>query len=214
MILHQNVYLPDGETHLQSWMDKSGEIVDGRGTYQIRKLRAATRFCKQKRTAIDVGGHCGLWSMQLAKMFTFVHAFEPVARHRECFEANLVDAKNVTLHACALGERAGSICIKTDPHSSGDSRVGGDGDIPLRMLDEYDFEEVDFMKLDAEGYELFALRGGEKLIRRCLPVIIVEQKPGKAQQFGLPERGAVDYLKGLGYTQTDNLSGDFVMVAN
>ncbi len=52
MILHQGVYLPDGETHLVDWMTKSGEIVDGKGTYQIRKLRVAVSYCERTRTAV------------------------------------------------------------------------------------------------------------------------------------------------------------------
>lgn len=212
MIQHQGVFLPDGEVHLVDWMSKNGEMVDGRGSYQIKKLRTALSHCRSYRTAVDVGAHVGLWSIQLAKKFLNVHAFEPVAAHRECFEQNLADVRCVTLHPCALGEASGSVRIETAPTSSGDSRVGGDGDIPLRRLDDFNLVSVDFIKLDAEGYELFALRGGERTIVRDMPTIIVEQKPGRAQRFGLPETGAVDYLEGLGYTCAATMSGDYIMV--
>lgn len=214
---HQNVWLPDGETHLTSWMDKSGEIVDGKGTYQIRKLRVALSHCRSYRTAVDVGAHVGFFSMQLAKHFLRVDAFEPVDAHRECFMLNVPNAEedamqHVYLHPCALGEAAGSVRIETASTSSGDSRVGGAGDIPMETLDSFELADVSFIKLDCEGYELFALRGGEATIKRDMPVILVEQKPGRAQRFGLPETGAVTYLEDLGYKCTAVLSGDFVMV--
>jgi len=234
VIVHQGVYLPDGETHLTAWMDKAGEIVDGRGTYQIAKLRKALSFCRGFRTAVDVGAHCGLWSMQLVKQFSSLYAFEPVEAHRECFCHNLpgltakwviddnedrmagasgsVGACRVDMYAYALGEQHGSIRIETAPTSSGDSRIGGPGDIPMHTLDSFALSEVDFIKIDTEGYELPILRGAAETIKRDMPVIIVEQKPGHAQHFGFRETEAVDYLLGLGYKTAAVMSGDYVMV--
>lgn len=212
MIVHQGIYLPDGETHLTAWMTKAGEMVDGKGTYQIKKLREAVSHCKQFRTAVDVGAHCGMWSMQLVKKFDEVHSFEPVAAHRECFLHNVPYTGKLTLHGFALGEREGSVRIDTAPTSSGDSRVGGDGEIPMWRLDSFALENVDFIKLDCEGYELFALRGGEETIKRDKPVIIVEQKPGRGASFGLGDRDAVTYLEGLGYRCAKEMSGDYIMV--
>lgn len=211
MIVHQGIYLPDNEKHLPDWMNKAGEIVDGKGTYQIKKLRVLLSHCRQFRTAVDVGAHVGLWTMQLAKRFDHVHAFEPVQAHRECFALN-VEALNVTMHPMALGESDGLVAMHTEPASSGDSWVSGDGDITMRTLDSYEFEDVDCIKLDNEGYELYALRGAEQTLLRCRPVVCVEQKPGKAQKFGLPETGAVAYLIGIGYKLARELSGDFIMV--
>jgi FkbM family methyltransferase len=191
-------------------MKTAGEIVDGKGTYQIKKLRAAVAQCTQKRVALDVGGHCGLWSMQLVKQFGHVHAFEPVAAHRACFVKN-VTTDNVTLHAVALGAAPGSISMHTAPTSSGDSWVSGVGDIPMVVLDSFGFFNVDFIKIDVEGSELSVLRGGEDTIKRCKPIIIVEQKPGHAQRFGFGETAAVPYLISLGYRCVKELSGDFIM---
>ena len=215
MIQHQGIWLPDGETHLTEWMTRNGEIVDGKGTYQIKKLRAALSYCRAFRTAVDVGAHVGMWTMRLMERFRCVHAFEPVVAHRDCWQRNLAGMSaghDLYLHECALGDHDGSVCIETAPTSSGDSRVGGDGDIPLRTLDSFDVPDVDFIKLDCEGYELFALKGGEQTIRRDLPTIIAEQKPGRGQRFGLPERGAVEWLETLGYRCAQEMSGDFIMV--
>lgn len=214
MIQHQGVYLPDGETHLTEWMTKNGEIVDGKGSYQIKKFREAMKWVKQFRTAVDVGAHCGMWSMQLAPRFRVLLAFEPVAAHRECFLMNAPAQSvgiSVHLHACALGDHDGMVKIRTAPTSSGDSWVDGEGDIPMKRLDEFDLQDVDFIKLDCEGYELFALRGGEETLKRCHPCVIVEQKPGRAQKFGLEETQAVDYLRGLGAHLRAAISGDYVL---
>lgn len=204
------VWLPEHEEHLIEWMQKKNQWVEGKLTYQWDKLQLAMRHVGRFRTAIDVGAHCGLWSMHLARRFAAVSAFEPVAEHRACFERN-VTAPNVTLHTCALGERPGCVAIHTTRGSSGDSWVSGEGEIELRRLDDFCITHVDFIKLDCEGYELFALRGAEQTILRWRPTICVEQKPGRAQKFGLPETGAVQYLQDLGAVLKASQSGDYIL---
>lgn len=207
------VYLPPGEKHLVEWMRKRNQVVNGKLTYQFHKLDAAVKLCRQRRGAIDVGAHCGLWSMHLADLFQHVIAIEPVEIHRECFRLNVQQA-NVMLEPCALGERDGLVSMKTEASSSGDTTVAGPGEIPMVRLDDMlpDETDIDLIKLDCEGYELFALRGGEQLLKRCRPIICVEQKPGKGKQFGLGETDAVEYLKTLGYGVAREISGDFIMV--
>lgn len=202
---------PDGESHLQEWMRTKNERVDGRLAYQYHKLAAATSYCSRFRNAVDVGGHVGLWTRNLARKFAHVYAFEPMATHRECFALN-VDAFNVTLHPCALGEAEGSVSMHTNPTSSGDTWVDGTGDVPMHTLDSYEFDDIDFLKADAEGYELFVMRGAAKTIKRCRPVIIVEQKPGRAEKFGIGRTDAVTYLQSLGYKLAQEMSGDYILV--
>lgn len=219
MIAYGGWQFPNGETHLIDWMKKAGKEVDGRMAYQWKKIEAALEQCRSFRTAVDVGGHIGLWSYYLAKRFEHVHAFEPVEAHLHCYLANMVNVENVDLYGCALGEEAGLVEIETAPTSSGDSRVaihpkqdGGGPRIPLKTLDSFELVNVDFIKLDCEGFEYFALKGGEETIKRDMPTIIVEQKPGRGQRFGLTETQAVEYLTGLGYRTAAVMSGDYIMV--
>lgn len=207
----RGLWLPDGEKHLIDWMQLKQDVVDGKPAYQYHKLTKALSFVRNFRTAIDVGGHCGLWSMHLEKRFQQLHAFEPVALHRECFTRNVNMREGVLLYPVALGEKAGTVSMHTAHDSSGDSWVSGDGDIPLVRLDDYDLPDVDFIKLDCEGYEIFALRGGEEMLKRCHPIVCVEQKPGRAQKFGLKETEAVDYLKSLGAKLLSVMSGDYIL---
>lgn len=214
-------YFPDGEKHLPEWManPKARMIINGRPAYQGKKQLAAIAECGLRgrtRTAIDVGGHIGLWSFNLAHAFGRVHAFEPVAAHRACFEKNLdVPAlvEKVLLHPVALGMQEGSVSIKTAPTSSGDSWVSGDGDIPMHTLDSFDLQDIDLIKIDCEGYEENVLRGAMQTISTWRPVIMVEQKRDMAsERFGLGKLGAVQLLLDMGYRVAAELSGDYVCV--
>lgn len=212
MIEHQGVWLPDGETALCNWMDKLGEVVDGRGTYQIKKYRAALKYCGPRRTAVDIGAHVGLWTMQMVKHFAFVHAFEPLLKHRECFHANM-NGVACQMYPLVLGEQYGHVGLNEDGlKSSSQAFVVPDGELEMRSLDDCHLKTVDFIKCDCEGYDLFALRGGEKTILRDKPVIVVEQKRDQAQRYGLERLAAVDYLISLGYWVADEMEADYIMV--
>lgn len=207
---------PDHEVHLIDWLKKALPItLNGRLAYQGTKQLAAMEHCRSFNTAIDIGAHIGLWSYNLAHRFEQVIAFEPVAEHRACFQAN-VTQPNVSLLPYALGDREGQVAIDTAKGSSGDSKVSANilGTlVPLKRLDDMTLPSpVDFIKIDCEGYEEHVLVGAEGTILRNKPTIIVEQKRDMASRFGLKPQGAVEWLKARGYTVAKEISGDYVMV--
>lgn len=209
-------WFPTHEQHFIEWMQapKNKVVLNGRLSYQGRKQLATLKHCRGFHTAVDIGGHVGTWSWNLAHAFRQVHAFEPVTLHRECFVKNTEGKTNITLHCEALGDREGSVNIWTEQGSSGNSFVKGSGDIPMRTLDSFYLDDVDLIKVDCEGFEEKVLRGAENTIRRCKPTIIVEQKRDMACKFGLDRLGAVMYLQGLGlgYAVAMEYSGDYIMV--
>lgn len=212
MIRFDEWVFPAGEAHLQQWMRSVGDRVDGRLTYQGSKYRMALKHCRQRRVAVDVGGHVGLWSWMMARDFADVHAFEPMAAHRACWQQN-VTAPHARLYAYALGAAPGRVDLVTEPTSSGDTRVkrlADDAGVELRTLDSFDLPIVDFLKIDCEGYEVFVLEGARETVARCRPTIIVEQKPGHAQRFARGERDACDLLTAMGAACVGETQGDFI----
>jgi FkbM family methyltransferase len=228
----QNIWMPDTEVELIEWMKTSGQIVDGKGTYQYPKLQAAMSLCMQFRTAIDQGSHVGLWTMHLAKWFNFVVCVEPLAHLRECWHANMADNPHLSkcsLEAFALGKGFGRVRMMTNPAAGGDSWIETPdatkrviyghtaepvGDmIDMVTIDALELNEVDFIKLDAEGYEENIARGAEETIALSRPVIVIEQKHAMARKFGLEPRGGVTYLhERHNYRVAKEMSGDFIMV--
>jgi FkbM family methyltransferase len=191
---------------------KNRMMLNGRSAYQGRKQEMLLKHCPmdRRRVFIDVGAHVGTWAFNFAHWFKQLEAFEPVTEHRECFALN-VTAPNVALHPYALGERPGRVAIRVDPFSTGGSFVQGKGDVEMRTLDSFNFNDVDCIKLDNEGFEEFALRGALDTIERCSPTICVEQKRDFPVKFGLKPMGAVKLLIGVGYKVVGEISGDYVM---
>lgn len=201
------VWLPEPEKHLLGFANKEG------WTYQKHKLDKAIQFVRKFDVAVDIGGHCGLWSMHLAGLFNHVYAFEPIPIHRDAFQLN-VDMTNVDLIPVALGDKVGEVRLKWGEVSSGDTKVTEETEntilADMKTLDDF-WIKPDFIKIDTEGFELFILKGGEETILQNKPVIIVEQKPGKAKDYGLKDTEAVDWLKARGYKLRDTISGDYIL---
>lgn len=215
MISVRGFHLPDGEQHLIPFLEQ-GPIVYGGPTYQYHKLEAALALVprERRRHAVDVGAHCGLWSRILTHEFEAVTAFEPIKTHRDCFLYNVsYPGCAISLLPFALGERSGMASLHTSEASSGDTFVkeGGEHAAEMRTLDSFGFERLDFLKIDCEGYEFFVLKGAEATVRRSRPVVIVEQKPGKAEQFGLGRTEAVTLLESWGAVRRREISGDFIL---
>ena len=224
MFQHQGIWLPDGEKHFPDWMTKNGEVIDGKGTYQIKKYRAAMQYMgyPKLRVAVDVGAHVGLWAMQMITNFDIVHCFEPVEAFRDCFKRNLPvgpshgERAECLLYPYALGAGRGRVSMKIPDLDggidTGGTHVGGEGDIEMRTLDEFDFNDVDFLKIDCEGYEHHVIAGARETLIRCRPCVIVEQKPHKlGPNFGIKGTPAVDMLRALGAEVRREISGDYIM---
>ena len=61
----------------------------------------------------------------------------------------------------------------------------------MKTIDSFNFQNVDYIKLDIQGYELPALHGAKNTILKHKPTINIEQKAGTST-------AAQEYLKTLG----------------
>jgi FkbM family methyltransferase len=133
-------------------------------------------------------------------------------------------ADTVSLYSYALGsidsEQFAEMVI--DPADTGGTHILADGKATssgeyfceVKQLDPFSFTDVDFLKIDCEGYELEVLKGATETLARCRPAIIVEQKPHKlAANYGARGRPAVEFLLGLGlgYVLRREIGGDFIL---
>ena len=206
---------PDGERHMLDWIasPKNRVMLHDRPAYQGRKQLACLSHLPtdKRRTMVDVGAHIGLWSYNFGFHFDKIEAFEPVVDHQDCWLKNMTGKHMVALHPYALGDHEAMVAISVNPTSSGDSWIKGKGVVQMRTLDSFGYDNVDFIKVDCEGYEEFVLRGAEATLREWKPLICVEQKRDMAAKFKLKPLGAVEYLKDLGYRLVQEIGGDYIM---
>lgn len=155
--------------------------------------------CQQKRVFVDAGAHIGIWSKTLAPHFEAVNAFEPVIRHQQCLRLNTPE--NVFLYPVALGEQFKTSFVNALNTNSGCSHIDNTGQpVIVAPLDSFGLVDVDLLKIDTEGFELFVLLGARETIDRCKPVIVIENY-GWAARYGYEWEQAARILKTLGYYQ-------------
>lgn len=183
------------------------------GGWQLDRLRAALDAVGRRRVAVDGGAHVGTWAKAMAEQFGWVHAFEPAPDTFACLRENLANVHNATIYECALGAAAGWASLADDAkfdggNTGGRHLVAGAATVPIMALDELDLKEVDFLKLDVEGYELPALEGARATIARCRPVVFVESKPRMSRLHGIADHAALALLKGIGYREVGRAGSD------
>lgn len=171
--------------------------------WQIEPFKVALEHCKNFRTAIDGGAHIGTWSLEMAKYFRHVWAFEPANDTYEALMQN-IDGKGLPITALnqALGKEMGVVSMawrdKDKKRSHTGARYITEGEGVIRtFIDDLAIADVDFIKLDLEGGETDALKGAIETLNRCRPVIVFEDK-GFNKRFGYPEDSTRTFLADLG----------------
>lgn len=215
------IWLPSTDNHLPTHFNLMiNPLIDGKATYQWRKYVRAMTHVKHRGHAVDIGAQIGLWTRVMALDFERVTSFEPLPEHHECFELN-VTVPNVILHKVALSDGSGEFDLVSPAETTGNTHVMAVGEIADKSrvvtvsahpMDSFGLTDINFLKIDVEGYELPVVLGAERTIRKYKPVIIIEQKPnGNAERYGRKRLEALDTLKSWGGKVAWEISGDFLV---
>jgi FkbM family methyltransferase len=150
-----------------------------------------------------------------------VWAFEPSAENFQCAEITLKlnDIRNVELAQAALGACAGTALLYTG--QAGKLPRGGASTIRATREPGGAYEEVtvvaidnvvpedrnvSILQLDVERYEEQALAGGLSVIRRCLPLLVLENLPANRKWFR-------ENVLSLGYRRTGRVDKNVAFTA-
>lgn len=205
-------WLPSEDDHFDDYLSNSVEI-NGKRLYQPKHLSKCFQHIKEKNTAIDIGAHCGFWSFYLSINFNKIFAFEPVDIFRECFSKN-IRSDNVELMPFAIGETNKLISLDIDFKNTGATHISNNvtlkKKVVMKKLDEFKFENLDFVKIDVEGYESNVVRGAENTFKIHKPIIIIEQKD-HSRRYGDSKYEALNILKNYGAKVIDQVYSDFIL---
>jgi len=210
---HYGWHFPDFETHFPKMLKKS--VDKGLAPeYQVAVRRRSIELCSKHGTALDIGANVGLWSRDLVDNFTKVVAFEPVAVFRKCLEKN-VSGANFFISPLALGDHDTQATMIITEGNSGHSHLDpdtlGTGDVQVVKLDNLNIENVDYIKIDCEGYEYRVLQGAEQTVKRCRPILVIEQKPHDAYSKDYGQFAAIELLESWGMIKLDQVRDDWIM---
>lgn len=165
---------------------------------------------------MDIGGNCGLYSLNIARNFPKSHSycFEPVPTSRAILTANAMHnglSDQITVVGKALGDESKTVCI-TASYSAMDHLVVGKAaeelsplvvEVPMITLDSFVIErmleQVDFIKCDVEGAELLVFTGAQEVLKLFHPPILLEIEPRHTKRFGYAPEDLDRFLRTFGY---------------
>lgn len=171
-----------------------------------------SKFVKQHRVVLQAGGNAGFYVKKYSDIFDHVYTFEPEPLSFFCLNLN-VQSSNVYKYQACLGDT--HECVELfnaceTPLGHGGSHVTGLGLTPTFMIDDLNLQVLDLIHLDIEGYEKKALTGGIKTIKRCNPVIVVENYAPWLARYGTTIDEIEQLLESFEYTCVGEVQGDRV----
>ena len=178
----------------QDWYTRDYFISkDGTGEFPQHHCKltwmASVPFIVNARNSVDIGCRDGEYTRYLHNNFDHVFCFD--YRNRKLFHRN-VDLNKITHFKCGLADEH-----KKELVSGGGSMTTGK--IPLEKyyeeqlytLDEFNLPNIDYIKIDVDGFEVRVLKGCVETIRKYEPLLAIEQENGDAS--------AIEFCQTLGY---------------
>ncbi len=150
------------------------------GIDELNKLKK--KYIKPNMKILDIGANIGNHSLYFARECKAGHIwqFEPQEDIFQILKRNMsingldkiCDSYNVGLGA---SEGIAVIDHYSRDNTGGTSiKMSSAGGIKVCCLDDYTFPDIDFVKIDVEGFEYNVLTGGENTLRQHKPIIYIE----------------------------------------
>lgn len=156
---------------------------------KVPELRLIPFLCSPDRASIDVGANKGVYSYAMLDHSKEVHSFEPHPKMYDLMVSYLGD--RVRPYRMALSNETGKAQFHLRKTKAGYSNMGGslkerEGqagredtesfafDVETRRLDDCDIDDIGFIKIDVEGFEMEVLAGAKETLRKHRPNMLIE----------------------------------------
>jgi FkbM family methyltransferase len=163
----------------------------------------------------DIGANIGWHSMSIAMrdQTIKVYAFEPILQTYGMLKKNAVlnETNNIKLYNIGFSDSNQDVVFYFDPLASENAsarNLSDSADVQkiiskTERLDDFfsrsGLMQLDFIKCDVEGAELFVYRGGIETLSKCKPIIFTEMLRKWSGKFGYHPNEIIQLLSGLGY---------------
>jgi FkbM family methyltransferase len=180
------------------------------GTYEKGTIQLLHKFLKPGSAFLDIGANIGLMSSIASKIVGAegkVLSVEANPKTIEILQHNLAlnYAGNVSIFPFALGSEKGTATLfeNWNVNRGGASLLSQDKqegiDVPVEKLDDiFENDKIDLIKIDVEGFELEVLKGGIELLKKQLPVLIIEVSEQRENEAGVSPKEIADFVRSLG----------------
>ena len=211
--------------------DGGGREIYKKGIYEPEITELLLRNLKLSAgdVVLDVGANIGWYSLLMSRFENEgidIHSFEPDPDNYKCLTYNLElnNALNVKAHNMGVSDISGIKTLylykksNTGRHSMLEINSGDSINVKAMSFDDFLIDQnvapssVKFLKIDIEGFEYFAFKGGPKLLTE-VPYIIAEFSPGYMRKGGVEPSKLLELLRSFDY-QPYNITGGVSSIDN
>jgi FkbM family methyltransferase len=179
------------------------------------EIKLLDRLSNVDKISIDIGANRGLYTLFLTDLSRQVVCFEPNPDLSKSLDIKFKN-KNVTVHNCALGSENteltlriplvlhyeldgwGSLVAEFDgAHWKGNEVIDVKKvKVQCRVLDDFKYDNVGFIKIDVEGFEANVLKGSRQTILKNKPNLLIETE-NRHNAGGISE--IFEFIEQMGY---------------
>lgn len=192
--------------------DLIGNFITNYGFWEKHLFDIYSKFITPESIIIDAGANIGFHTIQFAKLGKLVYAFEPQSLIFNILSCNIMLNElnsKIKQYRLGLSDKKLQLYMESEEvhmQSNNIHNLGGRGvtknpsgtteqvDL-IKFDDEFqDIDKVDFIKMDIQGSELYALKGMETLLLKDKPWMLLENYDNDK------DKEALNYILSLGYT--------------
>jgi FkbM family methyltransferase len=154
------------------------------GEYSEGEVVVFKTCLRPGNVVIDVGANIGAFTVPMAKIVGetgMVIAFEAAMINVSLLHTNLQQNSitNVAIIPIAASDKIGEIEVSKQDALHAYTRPDineGTFKVPCRTIDSLNIQKCDFIKIDVDRHEIQVLNGAKETIKRCRPIIYVENE--------------------------------------
>jgi len=167
------------------------DVIKNGDIWEPHLHRVFEKYINKDSVVLEAGCHIGTHSIKLSKLSKKVICFEPLIQSYEillenfklnncdnytAYNEGLSNSSSNTRFAWITPGNVGASGLHDNPMGIIHGSISEDDNlnVKLRTIDDLSLDQLNFIKLDVEGYELKAIEGGIQTIKKFRPIITLE----------------------------------------
>ena len=181
-------------------------------------------FFKKKTHSLDIGANIGYVTSWLSQRWNKVSSFEPTPITFECLRLNC-NQDHIDLYNVGLSDREGELNFAVNKNKPDHNQIVSEFKsykkgwdvlkIPVKTVDDFNLDDVDFIKIDVEGHEYQVVNGALNTIKKCRPLIMLEisyENKLKDKEITKNHKQALDVVLNENYVILKQFGYDYILM--